>query len=363
VGATVTATTNASWIAEPVPELAGLTPEWVAPDDYVFSRGSTLLGSPVPHAPLANLGGSALPLHLRAAARFDLSRRALRLLYYNVARIDAERLFVTFNRSAAVIGPDGAQPVGGFDRPFRVLRNACGVKRDGSVWFGEYVVEPEPSEIRIYCLPPDSPAAQVVHAFPKGDVRHVHGVYVDPFDQSVWCLTGDRPEQSMILRSPDGFQPFVPIGAGDKTWCAVSLQFRDDGIYYATDAPDEPNAVYRLERGSSSRTAIGMVDGPVYYSQKAGDDLFFAVTAERKAGSANGAATMWHVDARGECTQVVSFTKDRWSVPVFLPGTIAFAGGPGDGNTVFFSAFALAGARRKTFRCRRQTSVVQASSS
>jgi hypothetical protein len=341
----------ASWRVEPVPELAGFNVEWAEPADWILSRHGTLYHAREPRPPFVALGRVPLPPYLRAGSRLDLARRALRLYYYNVVRRDGEEIFATFDRTIALITPGGARPVTGLERPFRVLRNACGVAVDGSVWFGEYVMSRELTQLRIYCLAPGSDRAEVAHVFPAGFARHIHGVYVDPFDGSVWCLTGDFREHAKILRSSDGIEPFTPIGAGNETWRAVSIQFRADGVYYATDAQSRPNWIYHVDRRSGTRTAVAPLDGPVYYSHRVGDDLFFAVSAEMRPGRQGQRATLWHLDRELDCAVVASFAKDRWPVSQFLPGTLAFPRGPGEGGAFYFSGIALSRARGTTFRC------------
>jgi len=345
---------SSPWVIERVPELSGFTVEWADSTGYLLSRGSTLYAASRPLPPFVELGRPpGLSTPLRLAARFQVSRRALRLLYYNVVRLDEDRVFATFNREPIIVTPDGSVRVGGFDRSFRVLRNACGVGADGSVWFGEYVIESGPTALRIYRLRPGQDRAEVVEVLPPGFARHVHGVYVDPFDQSIWCLTGDTPEESKVLRCAHGSSTFEPVGEGDKSWCAVSLQFRADGIYYASDAPFRENWIHRIDRDSHERVPVALLDGPVYYSHRVGDDLFFAVTAETGPGGRNGLVTLWHLDADCRCSLVTSFRKDRWPIGGFLPGTLSFPGGSGVGGSFYFSGVGLAGFPGTTFRCTR----------
>lgn len=342
---------TAVWRATPVPGLSGFAVEWVSQDDYVLSQGAQLYRTRALAPPFAEAGRAPLAPHLRVATRFDPLRRALRLLYYNVLPTGDRRLFATFNQSMALITPEQTTPVTGLERPFRVLRNGCAATGDGSVWFGEYIVSRELTPLRIYRLPAGSAHAELVHVFPAGFARHVHGLYVDPFDSCLWCLTGDHREHARILRSTDGFETLETIGAGGESWRAVSVQFRRDAIYYATDAQARPNWIYRIDRASGERTEVARLDGPVYYSHRVGDDLFFAVTAELRSNDQGRRATLWHLDPGDRCTSVASFEKDRWPVSQFLPGTLGFPGGPGDGQAFYFSGVALAGIARTTFRC------------
>jgi hypothetical protein len=336
-----------SWRAAPAPELSGFTVEWVEPGEYILSRGEVLYHARELERPFVELGRVSLAPHLRAAARLDPTRRALRLLFYNVVRLGPERLFATFDRTVVLVTPGRTQAVTGLERCFRVLRDGCAVTADGSVWFGEYVIERELTPLRIYRLPPLSERAEIVHVFPAGFARHIHGVYADPFDGSVWCLTGDSDEHAKVLRSSSGSEAFITVGSGDQSWRAVSIQFRRNAIYYATDAQRWPNGIYRIDRMTGARTQVASIDGPVYYSHRVGDDLFFGGTAERRGSFAR----LWHLDEDDRCDLIASFPKDRLPVNEFLPGTLSFPGGPGDSRAFYFSGVALSGIRRMSFRC------------
>ena len=339
------------WQLVPVPELSGFTVEWASPHDYILSRRNSLYHAPELSPPFAALARLPLAGYLQTASRLDLVRRALRLSYYNVVRIGGERIFATFNRSVVVITRGETKRVRGLDRLFRVLRNGCAVAKDGSVWFGEYVITPEPTPLRVYRLPPEADRAEVVHVFPAGFARHIHGLYADPVDGSIWCLTGDHGSHAKVMRSPDGLEAFTTIGAGDESWRAVSMEFRTDAIYYATDAMHCQNWIYRVDRNSGERTPVAPVDGPVYYSHRVGADLFFAVTAELSPIQQDRSATLWHLDPDDRCARVATFTKDRWPVAQFLPGTLSFPRGDGDNRGFYVSGVALSAIKGKTFRC------------
>ena len=346
---------TAPWRTEPLPRLKGFTVEWAEPDDYILSRRDTLYHSRDLAPPFTPIGRFPLGTITRLGSRVDLVRRALRAAYYNVVRVGEERIVVTFDRSVAVLCEGRMRPVAGLDRPFRVLRGASALTSDGSIWMGEYVRTREPTPVRIYRLPPDGERLEVVHTFPADFARHVHGVYVDPFDDSLWCLTGDAGDHCKILRSADGVERFTPVGGGDESWRAVSIQFRGDAAYYATDAEYAANVLYRLDRRTGERAEIARLDGPVYYSHRVGDDLFFAISAELCPSQVGRSATLLHLDGEDRLTTVESFTKDFWPVHQFQPGTFSFPRGRGAGSGFVFSVVAVTGARTP-FCCRRAES-------
>jgi hypothetical protein len=105
----------APWLATAVPELSGFTVEWAEPGNYILSRGATLYRTREPKPPFS-VARFPLAPHLRLASRIGLSRRALRLSYYDTVPRNGA-LFVTFNRSLALLNDKGTVVVTGFDRP------------------------------------------------------------------------------------------------------------------------------------------------------------------------------------------------------------------------------------------------------
>jgi hypothetical protein len=101
----------------------------------------------------------------------------------------------------------------GLVRPCRVLRLAK-----------------ERGEMRIYKYTPGSDKLETVYVFPPKSTRHIHGLYFDPYTNSIFCLTGDAEEECKILRSFDGFKTMEVIGQGDETWRAVSILFDKDYV-------------------------------------------------------------------------------------------------------------------------------------
>jgi hypothetical protein len=181
-------------------------------------------------------------------------------------------------------------------------------------------------------------------------VRHVHGIYRDPYTDRLWCLTGDRGGECRFVTSDDGFRHVEVVGSGNETWRCVSAQFTKEYVYYGTDAEFRPNHIYRLHLSSGQREVLGEIDGPVYYSRAVGGDLFFAVTAELCPSQKGRSATLWHVSDARAPSRVVSFEKDSWPIHYFQVGVLHLSQGPDDGAGFFMHAVGLAGADNRTFR-------------
>jgi hypothetical protein len=326
--------------------LGWYTVEWAEPGRYLLSRRHELFESESLRPPFRRLGAFPVPSWKRAAVVCRPGQRALRFMYFNVLPLRDGSLFLTFAKSVGIYRDGKIVELAGLDRPCRVLRSAAAMTPDGTVYFGEYLDNAGRGEMRVYRYTPGDERVEVAHVFSAGAVRHIHGIFADPYGGGLWCLTGDIGSECRVLRTGDGFRTLDVVGGGDESWRSVSMLFSPTTIYYAMDAEFTQNYIYRIERTSGERTRLGAVDGPVYYSYAAGSQYFFAVTAELCPSQHGGAAELWCLDDDGHCERVATFEKDRFSVRYFMPGTIDFPRGPGLPDQLLFRATALAGDNR-----------------
>lgn len=328
--------------------LRGSAIEWLAPGQVLVSKRNVLRQSEAIGGDFRRIGAVPLSVWRRLGNRVRLAQRALRLMFYNALPLDDGSVFVTYAREVGIVRNGIYRRLKGLVRPCRVLRGASALDRNGRVFFGEYLANVERGPVRVYRYAPGGDGVSVAYTFPPASIRHVHGVYHDPFDHSLWCLTGDTAQEARVLRTDDGFKTLSTIGRGDESWRAVSVLFTRDGVWYATDAEFEANRVFRIDRATGRRFELGVVDGPVYYSTVWRRGLFFAVTAELCPSQTGRSATLWTI-RDGELSRVVSIDKDRWPVKL-LPGTLHFPGGPGVEQGLYFQAVALKGVDARCFR-------------
>jgi hypothetical protein len=341
------------WRARPLPPLRRHAVEWADGAGLLLARRNVLYAAAAADAAPRPLARIPAPGWKAIAARLRPLQRLLRFQVYNVLRLPDGSLFVTFDRSIGVVRNGSFRALAGVRRPCRVLRAACALAADGSVYFGEYLLNPERGPVHVYRCAPGSTEVEIVHSFPAGSVRHVHGIYRDPYTDALWCLSGDRGDECRFTTTADGFRSVDVVGCGDESWRGVSLQFTREHVYYATDAEFERNHLYRLARDGGRRQVLGEIGGPVYYSHAVGGDLFFAVSAELCPGQTDRAATLWHVSDSEPPSRVVSFVKDALPVRYFQAGILNLSRGPGDGAGFYFQGQGLAGADNRTFRVER----------
>src|SRR6267142_796898 len=167
-----------AWRVFAEPTLDGYQVEWEEEGELLVSRRNQLYRTD-------STGGSPTPIGLFPASRWrsEASRlrpaqRLLRFLYYNVQKLPDGTLFASFDKSIGVSRGDGGfEPIRGLARPCRILRSGCALARDGNVYFGEYIQNPDHREaIHLYRYRPDRDRLEIAQRFPPGYVRHVHGI-------------------------------------------------------------------------------------------------------------------------------------------------------------------------------------------
>lgn len=330
------------WKIQELQHLRGFAIEWVEPAQVIFSKRHRLYeGKTIDSIP-REIYAFSVPLWRRLVSKTRQGQRLLRFMYYNVLKLSENRIFATFDKSFGLFENSRFSFLDGIKRPTRILRGGVAKTEDGSVFWGEYFSNPAREPVSLYRLPNHSRTAEIAHTFGAGQVRHIHGVYHDPYENSLWCTTGDRPSECRLYKSTDGFRTLELVGAGDETWRAVSLLFSEDSVYYGTDAEFQKNHLYCVDRKSRSRTVLGELSGPVYYSHRMQQDFFFGVAAELCPSQTDRHATLWHLHAQEQKPRcIVSFEKDILPLQFFMPGTIHFPAGPGLPDVLFFSCVGL----------------------
>jgi hypothetical protein len=323
------------------PKLAGYTLEWADPSLCIFSKRNRLYSAAAPDAPRTHLATFPAPPWKAAASTVRIAQRLLRFMFTNVLQLRDGTWFVTFDKSIGILSGSSIRVLRGLHVPSRVVRGCCALSRDGDVYFGEYWGNPDRGPMRVYRYSPGSDVIETAHTFGASEVRHVHGVFADPWSGDLWCTTGDKGGECRIMKTSDGFRTIDVVGTGDETWRAVTPQFTRDAIYYAMDAEYQQNYIFRIDRTSGVRETIGPVEGPVYYATTAAGNLYFGVTAELCPSQQGKFAAIWRVRADGHAERIFTMDKD-WLHPWYLMyGLIEFPRGPGLANRLYFHTTAL----------------------
>jgi hypothetical protein len=207
-----------------------------------------------------------------------------------------------------------------------------GICQDQQGWtvFGEYFMNPSREAVRIWRVDPDLEAWEVAHTFAPGAVRHVHGVYRDPYEaEALWITVGDKDGECFFYRTRDRFKTLERFGEGNQRWRAVRLFFTPDHICWLTDSQLEQNHALRIERATGRLEVGGVLRAPAWYGAVTAEGLYVAFTTVEPgpAVQRSSAAVLVSEDAF-HWEEIYGFEKDPWRpMKIFKYGVISCPGG------------------------------------
>ncbi len=223
---------------------------------------------------------------------------------------------------------------------------------DGELFFGEYLSNKERGSVNIWAIRSDLSSYRKAYFFPSGSIRHIHGLYCDPFKpERIWVTTGDLNGECYIWYSDDGFKSIERIGDGTQLWRAVGLLFTEEAVNWFTDTNLADNHFVRMDRKTMKAEILYDVDNSTLYSCRTTDGYYIASTIveEGEFIKSNKATIRVSKDCLN-WKSVLSFEKDRYSKVYFGFGAISFPVGQIKSGEVWMNGTALRGVDRCSLR-------------
>ena len=169
------------------------------------------------------------------------------------------------------------------------------------------------------------------------NIRHIHGVYHDPYENTLWVTTGDKDDESAIWRSEDQFLSIKKVVGGSQQFRAVQLLFTKDHVYFGTDTPEEKNFLYRMDREGINIEQLCEVESSVFFGCKVGKSLFFSTAVEPSLINHTRVAHVIGSSDGDDWKIVKSFRKDFLSLKYFQYGQVLFPSGEGDSMNLWLT--------------------------
>ena len=207
---------------------------------------------------------------------------------------------------------------------------------NGEFVFGEYRSNPERSSIGIYGF---SMGSELSRKAEFTDIRHIHGIYQDPYTTAVWVTTGDNDDEAALYRTDANFNNFEKVLYGSQQTRAIKLLFDEKYIYFGSDAPDEVNYLYRMDKSTDKVERLIEVGSSVFHGCKVGNWLFFSTAVEPSKVNKTKYAEVWASPDGILWKCILKLKKDRLPMRYFQYGQIFFPNGPSDDETLWVSPF------------------------
>lgn len=214
---------------------------------------------------------------------------------------------------------------------------------DNKLYFGEYFSNPGREPVHIYAAAHPSLDFQPTYTFPAGAIRHIHGVFEDPFTNALWVTTGDIEQEAAIWRSDDQFATLRPVLMGGQQHRAVTLLFTASHVYFGSDTPLELNYLYRFDRATGVVERLVAVQGSVFYGCKVGDALVFSTVVEPSKVNNASQAHLWASRDGVRWICLKGYRKDRWPLKLFQYGQILLPTGVNTTEILRYTPLATVG--------------------
>ena len=225
-----------------------------------------------------------------------------------------------------------------------VLQGCICEDSDGWTYLGEYFRNQERGPVRIHRFCPDLQHSEVAHEFGDNDIRHVHGVFADPYDaDTLWVTSGDLEGECFLFRTSDRFRTIERIGAGTQMWRAVKLHFTESHVNWITDSHLSQNYACRVARDSGELEVGQRISCSAWYGTRTSDGIYLSFTTVEPGPGIQSDHSAVLVSEDAFHWQVAhEYRKDFWRpMSLFKFGVVSCAQGVMDSQQVYLSGEGL----------------------
>ena len=186
------------------------------------------------------------------------------------------------------------------------------------------------NKVPIWASTNDGRNWDIVYSFPENTIKHIHGIYEDPYTNSLWIPTGDFEGECFVFElKNNSFSKLKKHGDGSQIWRPVSMFFTEASVIWGMDSQLEVSKLQVFDRFTEQLKEGASFPGPVWYSKVFTDGgAVLATTVEPGPGCKSSYAQIFFSKNFIDWTEVARFKKDKWPMRLFKFGVIAFATGP-----------------------------------
>lgn len=277
-------------------------------------------------------------------AKNRLSRQLFRQGIHHLIPLLDGNVFLTTKKTAYVIDKTGNNKYvfQGYQGNKPAHQGVC-VAPNGYIYFGEYTLNPQRDhDSHLYRSIDGGKSFQIVYTMKKNEVRHIHFVKWDPYEECLWLGTGDRDSENLLLRSDDYGESWEKIGGGTQDWRAIGICFTRDNLIWGTDAGSVPdqNHIIKMNRKTNRTEVIADVEGPCHGCGTLKDGrVFISTGVEGGQNEKDCFARLKQIDGK-KVWNLVKYKKDIYPL-IMQYGVIRFPLGIENSERVVFTTYGL----------------------
>lgn len=289
---------------------------YVSEEYYLYSKGLTIYKASIQNKTSTTIFMSLPVGRIKSfLSGVHLLERLFRLSVHHVVPDQAGGFYILYDRSICRVNTNGK--VIGNILNIRGGRPLCVCVKDRELYYGEYHNNLKRLPMSIFKY--DGVEDFLVCTF--DDVRHIHGVFNDPFSNHIYVTTGDCLNEAAIWKVDKAEK--IPVTIGGQQSRAVQLLFTQESIYFSTDTPLEKNYIYKIDKNTNIKSRLGVISSSVFYGVSLNGKLYFSTVVEPSEFNSTRSVELWRV--QNDIPEIVGlYKKDFWSMRYFQYGQLMF---------------------------------------
>lgn len=216
---------------------------------------------------------------------------------------------------------------------------------DGILYIGEYG-NPNGIGKRILMSTDDGFTWKCVHQFKPDEIRHIHALEWDPFEEKIWIFTGDFNPEPQVFKADKHFHTLERVGGGTQSWRACHAIFSEKYVDWIMDCPLEDVHHIRLDRKTKQIEICETFDGPVWFARRYGEWIYAASAQEVGPSHKDKLLHVYKSKDAKRWNEIATFRHDGWPKGYFRFGVMTAA----RGKAPLFSCEGLKGYDGKTLK-------------
>ena len=168
------------------------------------------------------------------------------------------------------------------------------------------------TEVHVYGSEDSGRTWKIVYTFSAGNINHIHGLYLDPYTERIWIVTGDRENECIIGWTDDGFRSFHEEFRGGQKYRSCQLFFYKNFIIYATDSQYIENEIRAFDRETLEITSLTKIQGSAIKGGQIGDIAYLSTTVEPSVVNRDKFSHVWVSKDGKKWYEIFSVRKDYY---------------------------------------------------
>jgi BNR/Asp-box repeat. len=278
-----------------------------------------------------------------------LIRQLLRVGLHHLLPLGNGSILVTAKRKTYIVSPKGdiINVFSGYQGNKPGHQGVC-VTPDGTVFFAEYLLNTNRDhKVNLYRSTDNGMNFQIVKTWAEGDIRHLHFVKWDEYENCLWLGSGDYGEnghENRLYKSTDNGDTWELVGQYGQDWRAIGVCFTKDALLWGTDAGSCPDTVHfvRMDRNTWNLEIEADLEGPCHGCASYKDGrAFFSTGVEGGENERDNYARLKEY-SEGKIVDLWKLKKDIWPL-VLQYGVMRFPLGTEQCTKVVFTTMGLEG--------------------